>query len=124
MDPEVLVKSGQALVKAMDAAGFAPRAALWIFNPEAEDWKLWLVPPKGTVDKRDFYRRVAEIITANREDLPGIEVSDTEMIPDNHPAMVRFKVLVRAEGLTSAFFERVVMNGYLLPKCIVLRVAL
>jgi hypothetical protein len=124
MDQNILVTSGHALVRALDKAGIPPRAALWVHNTETDTWKLWLVPPHGMTDKRDFYRRLAEIITKNRSELGGIDASDTEMVLDSHPAMKGLKNFIRAPGLGSIHFSGNRFNGFYLPDGIILRVDL
>ena len=87
MDQNTLVVGGQALVKALDAAGFRPRIAMWVHNTDIDTWKLWLVPPKKHADKQDFYRRIAKIVSQHRAEFGGIDTSDTEMVLETHPAM-------------------------------------
>jgi hypothetical protein len=124
MDQNILVTSGQALVRALDAAGISPRAALWVHNTETDTWKLWLVPPQGMMDKREFYRRLSEIISKNRASIAGIDASDTEMVLDTHPAMKGLARFMKAPGLGSIQFSGNRFNGYYLPDGIILRVDL
>ena len=121
MDQSVLVSSGQSLVRAMDHSGLSPRIAMWVHNSDTDTWKLWLVPPPGLDDKREFYRRVAEVISKNREQLQGIDVSDTEMVLDSHPAMRGLCRLFRSPGLGVISFYGNRFNGFYLPDGIILR---
>lgn len=121
MDQEILVKVGHALVKAMDDAGFPPRIAMWVHNSDTDTWKLWIVPPRGFADKRDFYRRVAELVSRNRSSLTGLDVSDVEMVLDTHRAMQGIGRFLRMPGLGSVFFSGNRFNGFYLPDGIILR---
>jgi hypothetical protein len=121
MDQSTLVSSGHALVKAMDDAGFRPRLAMWVHNTETDTWKLWLVPARGKIDKADFYRRIAQIVSKQRAELGGIDASDTEMILDSHPAIAGLSRFIRAPGLNSINFAGNRFNGYYLPEGIILR---
>ncbi len=62
MDQTSLVKSGHALIDALSEAGIAPRAAIWVYNSDADIWRLWIVPSNTITDQREFYRRIAEVI--------------------------------------------------------------
>ncbi|MFL9827475.1 hypothetical protein [Rhodoplanes sp. SY1] len=124
MDQNVLVSSGQSLVKAMDETGLAPRIAMWVHNSDTDTWKLWIVPPRGLHDKREFYRSVAAIIARNRDTLQSIDASDTEMVPESHPAMKGLGRVIRMPGLGVAHFAGNRFNGFYLPDGIVLRSAL
>ncbi|WP_158817861.1 hypothetical protein [Methylocapsa sp. S129] len=121
MDQNTLVAGGQALVKAMDAASFPPRIAMWVHNMDTDTWKLWLVPPKGHLDKQDFYRRIAQIVPQHRAEFGGIDASDTEMVSDTHPAMKGLSGFLKMPGLGSVQFSGNRFNGFYLPDGIILR---
>ena len=124
MDQSTLVAGGQALVRELAKIGFPPRVAMWVHFAETDTWKLWIVPAAPITDMRQFYRQVAEIVTKHRADLGGIDASDTEMIPETHPAMKGLRRFLRASGLTSVHFPGNRFNGYYLPDGIILRSAL
>jgi len=124
MDQSILVTSGHALVKALDDAGLPPRAAMWVHNSDTDTWKLWLVPSEGTVDKREFYRQLSEIVSKKRVELGGIDSSDTKMILDSHPAAKGLRKFIKAPGLESIQFPGNRFNGFYLPDGIILRVDL
>ncbi len=124
MDSTVLVKAGQLLVKKLDEAGAAPRVALWVHNIETNTWKLWLVPQNPPPSPSDFYRKVSEIIRANRTEMTGVEAADVEMKSEKHVAIEGVRMLVRAEGLVNAHFVSTTINGFYFPEMIVLRSAL
>ena len=121
MDQAVLVSSGQALVRALDAAGLAPQIAMWVHNSETDTWKLWIVPPDTVTDKHDFYRRVAKAISAHRNVLGDFAASDVEMVPISHPAMQGIGTFMRLEGLGSVHFSGNRFDGFYLPDGIILR---
>lgn len=121
MDQNVLVSSGQALIKALDNAGLRARVAMWVHNTDADTWKLWIVPPAGQKDKLAFYRRISEIVSQNRAVLGGIDASDTEMVFDTHPAMKGLRRIIRMPDLGNAYFSGNNFNGYYLPDGIILR---
>ena len=121
MDQETLVKQGKALVVALDRVGFIPRIAMWVHSTDTDTWKLWIVPPKGFSDKREFYRRVAEIISSNRIELGGLDVSDTEMVQDSHPAMKGISRFIRVPDLAAVSFSGNRFNHFYLPDGIILR---
>ncbi len=121
MDQNTLVSSGHALVTEMDATGFSPRVAMWVHNTDTDTWKLWLVPPKGSKDKADFYRRIAQIVSAHRAEVGNLDASDTEMALDTHPAVQGISQFMRISGLGAAHFSGNRFNGYYLPDGIIMR---
>ena len=121
MDQSTLVSAGQALVKALDQAGFSPRMAVWVHNNEIDSWKLWLVPPKGVTDKHEFYRRVSEIASKHRTEVGSLSASDTEMVLENHPAVQGLGKFLKAPNIESVYFSGNRFNNYYLPDGIILR---
>lgn len=124
MDQEILVSSGQALTKLLDETDIKPKAAMWIHYADTNTWRLWIVPQDDKIDKRAFYRMIAEVITKNRDALHGIDVSSTEMIPSDHPAMKGMKGFLHMPGIGSAHMAGNTMNGFFLPEGIAIRVNL
>lgn len=123
MDKDVLVKSGHALVSLLDQTRIKPRAAMWVYNPDNDIWRLWVVCPRGTKEP-EFYRIVADAIAKHRDALPGLDISSVELADEGHPAMKGMGRFLRMEGLGSANFSNNRMDGFYLPDGIVLRMAL
>lgn len=124
MDQNILVRSGHALVLALDNDNYSPRVAMWVHNTDTDTWKLWLVPPKGVTNKQEFYRIISSIASKNHVSLDGIDASDTEMILDTHPAIIGLSRVIKAPGLNSIIFRGNRFNNYYLPDGIILRVNL
>lgn len=121
MDQTFLVGKGQKLVELLDETAAKPRAAMWVHYPDNDVWKFWIVPDSKVQDKREFYRIVAEVITLNADVLAGLDVSATEFIRDDHPAIRGMQSVVRLPGIGSAHFTGNTFNGYYLPDGIVIR---
>lgn len=124
MDQNTLVNAGHVLVTSLDQIGHNPRLAMWVHSPDTDTWKLWIVPPVDMKDKQEFYRIVSEVVTKNRADLGDINASDTEMIPDTHPAVHGLRGFLHMPELGSAHFSGNRFNGFYLPDGIILRVNL
>jgi hypothetical protein len=123
MDKGALVDEGTRLVKLLDDSKLKPRAAMWVYNSETDIWKLWIVPAAGIDDKLEFYRLLAQVISAHRAELPSFDISSVEFKADTHPAVKGLGAMLRMEGLGSAHFSNNRFNGFLLPDGIVLRMA-
>lgn len=119
MDQAFLVSEGQKLVELLDRTAAKPRAAMWVHYPDSDTWKLWIVPDEDVQDKREFYRIVAEAITRNAN--IELDVSATEYVKPDHPAISGMQQVLRMPGIGSAHFTGNTLNGYYLPDGIVLR---
>ncbi len=121
MDQTLLVKAGHTIVRGLDESGHSPRAALWVYAPETDTWKLWLVLDKAMVDIRRFYRLLSDIARQHRDELGDIDAGDTTLVPAEHPAIQGLRRLMRMPGLGSAVLSNNRLNGFYLPEAIVLR---
>ncbi|WP_265516276.1 hypothetical protein [Nitratireductor luteus] len=120
MDQTFLVTKGQRLIELLDLTLAKPQAAMWVHYPDSDVWKLWIVPDSAVQDKREFYRIVAEVIS-DQETLAGLDVSATEFIREDHPAIRGMQRVLRMPGVGDAHFTGNTFNGYYLPDGIVIR---
>jgi len=120
MDQETLVKAGHNLIDLLEAEGFSPRAAMWVNNKDADTWRLWIVPPKRYKDKNEFYGLISKVVSKHRDELFGIDASDTEFVLDSHPAIKALGVMIRVEGRGSVFVSDNMVNGFYIPDGIIL----
>lgn len=118
------MKSGQLLLRLLNENKMAPRAAVWVSNPETGIWRLWIVPNKELKDKHEFYRRTAELISKNRPELGSFEISDIEFAAESHPAMQALKRFARVTGNSVVSIQSSMVDGFYLPDCIVLEMTL
>ncbi len=119
MDHNRLVKSGHDLVDALDGKGVSVGAAMWVHNTDVNTWKLWLVPRRPT-DKREFYRKVADVIADDKRKFADIDTSDTEIIPATHPAIRALSQFAKVSGRSSVQLSNNMLNGFYLTDGIVL----
>ncbi|KAB2772428.1 hypothetical protein [Brucella anthropi] len=121
MDTDILVKQGSALTERLDATKAVPRAVMWVHNPDAGIWRLWIVPPAELTDKREFYRIMAETISQYSDEMHGLDVGSIEMVPAEHPAMQGLGAFIRMPGIGSAHFSGNRFNDFYLPDGLVIR---
>ncbi len=124
MDQSSLVKTGHALIDALSRAGIEPRAAVWVYNADTDIWRLWIVPPPSIADQREFYRRVSEVISQNRDQMGLLDPSDIEFTKAAHPAMAALARFARVEGKSDVRIKDNMLNGFFLPDGIILKLAL
>lgn len=128
MDSNVLVapnpKSTRSLIRILDQDDvLRPKAALWVVDDTRQVWRLWIVPAAKIEDRRELYRRLAGLISANRRDLEDIDASDIEFVAADHPAVAALKRFIHLEGDAWVNFSRNMLNGFYLPDSIIVRMA-
>lgn len=124
MDKGSLVDFGRAVAEAMDGDHMAPRGLMWVNNSDTQTWKLWVIPPAGLSDRREFYRRTAVIMSRIRDKFPNNDISDIEYISESHPAIMGLSRMFRLEGLTNVSLTGNSFNGVYIPDGILMRMML
>ncbi|WP_322866385.1 hypothetical protein U5922_009355 [Aquicoccus sp. G2-2] len=122
MDQDLLVKEAQKLTRFLDTTKAAPKAVMLVISQETQNWRLWIVPADEAINKQEFYRIVAETISANG--ISGIDVGSVELSSSKNPAMMAMGSMLRADGIGSSFMSNNTFNGVLLPDGVVIRMAL
>jgi hypothetical protein len=115
------IRSGASLVTALLASNFRVSAALWIHDPNTDDWRLVIASPEvQELGKERSYRRVQEVL--QKGDVPArIDLSRVILLSDEDPEVEYLRSLSRGERATSLvipFSERIVAgravdSGYL-----------
>lgn len=123
MDQETLVNAGKALIQGLENNGVKVRGAMWVRLNETGSWRLWIVSSKG-VDKKEFYRVVANTLPEVEEKYQDFSISDVELKQDNDPVIQALSVFIRADGISSINLSRNMVNGVYTPDGILLRMAL
>lgn len=118
-----MVNAGKALIQGLENNGVKVRGAMWVRLNETGSWRLWIVSSKG-VDKKEFYRVVANTLPEVEEKYQDFSISDVELKQDNDPVIQALSVFIRADGISSINLSRNMVNGVYTPDGILLRMAL
>jgi hypothetical protein len=119
LDQDLLVEHAQELTKHLDSTKAAPKAVMLVVSEETGNQRLWIVPRDESINKQEFYRIVAETISANS--IGGIEVGLVELAKSSNPAMKGMGLMMRVEGISSVHVSSNTFNGVLLPDGVIVR---
>lgn len=120
MDQSLLVAGGHRLVDLLSKEGSPPRAAIWVHYPDANTWKLWIVPNKDITDRFEFYQQISRVISSARESMHGLDAGEIEMIAADHEAMQALKSMFRVSGNSDIRISNNTLNGFFIPDGIIL----
>lgn len=118
------VRAAQRLTELLDARGYPPRAVLWVYAPEGDSWRLWIVPSPDLSDKRQFYLEVAKIFSAHSTEFQGMDLGEVQFVKLDHPAVVGLGAFMKVDGVGSVRSSSNMLNGYFLPDAIIVRLSL
>lgn len=122
MDQDILVSEAQKLTGFLDETNARPKAVMLVVSQETGNWRLWIVPEDEAINKQEFYRIIAGTISVNG--ISGIDVGSVELASSKNPAMKGMGMMMRVEGISSAFVSNNTFNGVLLPDGVIIRMAL
>lgn len=120
------IEAGETLVRELDKKGLQPDAAFWLYDSEAQGWKLVLAEAKlkeaGPKQLyRDIQRRLAELPDEHR---PLLTLADIAVAAPDSPIVLLLKTATRTGPGTSGIrFTNNVINGKLIEGAYVYRVS-
>ena len=122
LTPE-LITEGAKLVEALDLAGIAPDAALWMYFPDVSAWKLLLAEDKvGPEGPRGVYRTIQKTLHGLRKDLAHLSLEDIALAKPDAP-LIRLlgQAFTTGPGISGIRFTRNVINGTLIEDAYIYR---
>ncbi len=117
-----LIKAGEQLLKQLDESAVKVDAALWLYSPEVETWKLLLSLP-GFIAQGPTaaYRKVQKALSALPEEV-GISLNDVSIADPNNPLFHLLKKAIGTlRGNKAVRFTKNVVNGRLIDDALIYR---
>jgi hypothetical protein len=116
------IESGRRLVEALDRDGYDLAAAFWFYEPNAERWRLKIVPHrKVSGDPRD---ELIRIVRANNS-LGGGKVNTgaLEVVSKDAPLVQALGRIARVSGIGYVRLKQNAVNGIYIDDALVYRMA-
>ncbi|HHD83418.1 MAG TPA: hypothetical protein ENK93_00940 [Campylobacteraceae bacterium] len=83
-----MIDSGKRFVQLLDAHALKPKAAFWIYNKDEDRWHLFVGHLHGIGDDIDSFDKKAEsLISANKQQLPQLQLSDIVLASESAPIL-------------------------------------
>lgn len=132
MDKRTLVErdysEGAILVKALDDSGFPVYAALWLYNPEKENWRLLLASKSfDNTGPMKAYEHINEVLTSINEqnDAFDISLANISFVRTNDPLIKRLGTAIQTDptSLTGIRFSRNAIDNYYIEDAYIYRIA-
>jgi len=121
---EELIDAGAKLVEKLDKRGLAPDAAFWLYSPEEQTWKLFLVEVKlAKKGPRAAYAEIQKILESERE-FGNLRLDDLVLEkPDARIVELIRKAMRTGSGITGIRFKNNVIDGTLIDDAYIYRAA-
>jgi hypothetical protein len=107
-----MIESGKALIQKMDEKGIQPDAALWLYFPDIQAYKLLIAEIKvGKIGPRDIYKKIQNILSKLPKE-KKLSLDDIALAKPNAPIIALLKVALKTDpGISGIRFTNNVING-------------
>ena len=116
------ITAGHNVIEALDGAGFPVKAAFWLYNSDADTWKLWIGSPNAGRDLQRAYMKISEILSAV-VDKPVLDLSRIKLVRQDDPLVKAIASVIRVKGLSDVRFRSNTVNGIYIPDAVIYRTA-
>ncbi|MBI4580365.1 MAG: hypothetical protein HY718_11725, partial [Planctomycetes bacterium] len=108
-----------------DELGLQPNAALWFFDPEANEWYLLFAAPEVTTKgPREVYAKIREVIEQLGEKASAAPFSVVSLLDPNDELVRLLQGAVRTgPGINRVRFSKNVINGHFIDDALIYRIA-
>jgi hypothetical protein len=119
-----MIETGATLVRKLDEQGLRPDAALWLYFPEVQQWKLVIAELKvGTLGPKEIYRKVQQILEKSANEITGLSLDDVALAKPDAPIIVLLRVAIpTGPGISGIRFTNNVINGTLIEDAYIYRI--
>ena len=118
-----MIAAGKRLLEVLDEEGINPAAALWLYYPEYERWKLLIAEYEvGSTGPMNLYRQIREVLEARRDELPDLQLFDVVLVKPDEPLLRLLRQAIGTDTRVSGIrFKNNVVNGTVIEDTYVYR---
>ena len=122
LTPE-MTEAGKSLLKELDASGWHPAASLWLFVPEAGQWRLLLADTElGATGPKTAYSQVLKALRQISVPDSALSLRDIGVIGPDHPLLRVLRSAIKmGPGIGGMRFSKNVVNGYYIEDAYIYR---
>ena len=120
-----MVEAGAELTKKLDEMGVTTTAALWLFEPEVNEWRLIFASPEvGAKGPREVYERIRQAIDQLKEKAAAAPLSAVALMDADADLVRTLRMAIKTGGGVSRIrFSKNAINGHFIDDALIYRVA-
>ena len=120
-----MIETGATLVRKLDERGLQPDAALWLYSPDLEQWKLVIAEVKvGKKGPKEVYRQIQKILTESADEIAELSLDDVALAKPDAPIIALLRAAIRTgPGISGIRFKNNVINGTLIEDAYISRLS-
>jgi hypothetical protein len=119
-----MIEAGAKLTAMLDAMGLPIAAALWLFMPEVNEWRLSFASPEVSVSgPRKVYEKVEKARRALGEQAAAVPLSAIGLLDANDQLVQLLRVALKTgAGVSRIRFSKNVINGHFIEDALIYRI--
>lgn len=118
-----MIDAGAELTKKLDEAGLPVTTALWLFEPELNEWRLMFGSPEvGTKGPRAVYEKIQHAVDELGDQASVVPLSMIGLLDANADLVQHLRLAIgTGPGLGRIRFSRNVINGHFIDDALIYR---
>jgi len=118
-----MIRSGAELVHKLDERQLSPDAAMWLYFPDAGEWRLLLAEVKlNELGPRSFYEKIQAIIASDKPELSELSLDSIGLTtPDNPLVLLLSRAIQTGPGISGIRLTNNVINGAVIEDAFIYR---
>ena len=122
---DAMVEAGAELTRKLDEAGLLTNAALWLFVPEINEWRLLFASPEVSAQgPRQVYEQIRLALEQLRDKASAAPLSVIGLLDQDAELVKLLKTAIRTgSGIDRIRFSKNVINGHFIEDALIYRVA-
>ena len=120
-----MVEAGAELASKLDEMGVATTAALWLFEPELNEWRLVFASSEvATRGPREIYEKIRLAISQLKEKATAVPLSAVVLMDANADLIRLLRVALKTDGgINRIRFSKNVINGHFIDDALIYRIS-
>jgi len=122
---DAMIDAGAELTKRLDEVGVPMTAALWLFVPDINEWRLLFASPEvASKGPREVYEKILQAINQLEAKASAAPFSAIGLMDPDADLVRRLRMTVRTgTGLNRIRFSKDVIDGHFIDDALIYRVA-
>ena len=122
---EEMIEAGAQLTAKLDEMRLPIAAAMWLFSPDINEWRLLFASPElSTAGPRYVYKLIEEARQALGDKAAAAPLSVIGLVDENHQLVQLLRIAVRTgAGVSRIRFSKNAINGHFIEDALIYRVA-
>ncbi len=124
LSPE-MIEAGKSLVELLDRERFPVTAAMWLFVPDSNQWRLLLASPKiQSEGPKKAYEEVLRALSTLPKGPQSLSLKDITVVESDNPLVGLLRSAIRTGTAISGIrFSRNTINGHFIEDAYIYRLA-